>query len=337
MPDPRFGARRPYPVADVPPAVLADGQAAAKGWLLALMAARPLHDAPAVPTAELARDAPGLCAAILRAVGSDSELPRLQPGGDLAPMAARAGALAGAGSAASAVAAVGQLRAALWEALTTAMAPLDAATTAALAQRLAFVCDLVAVATVAHWGAGTPRATDDQPAHFRLRDARGQEGAAAEHDVLPADSSAAAERGVPPGDWSAAAEHHIAAGRGFALLALEIDDVARLLAADPEATASALARVEEALQAELRPGDLMGREDAGRLWVVAAELGPPEGRALAERLADAVAAAATLRGAPLAASIGVATFPADGADLAAVSACADEALFAARAAGVPVV
>jgi GGDEF domain-containing protein len=324
MPDPRFGARRPYPVADVPPAALADGQAAAKGWLLALMAARPLHDAPAVPTAELARDAPGLCTAILRAVGSDGELPRLQPGGDLAPLAARAGALAGVGSAASAVAAVGQLRAALWEALTTAMAPLDVATTAALAERLAFVCDVVTVATVAHWGAGTPRAADDQPTHFRLRDARGQEGAAAEH-------------GVPPGDWSATAEHHIAATRGFALLALEIDDVARLLAADAEATGSALARVEEALQAELRPGDLMGREDAGRLWVVAAELGPPEGRALAERLADAVAAAATLRGAPLAASIGVATFPADGADLAAVSACADEALFAARAAGVPVV
>jgi len=336
MPDPRFGARRPYPVAGVPPAALEDGQAAAKGWLLALMAARPLHDAPAVPTAELARDAPGLCAAILRAVGSDAELPRLQPGGDLAPLAARAGALAGAGSAASAVAAVGQLRTALWEALTTAMAPLDAATIAAVAERLAFVCDLVAVATVAHWGAGTPRAADDPPAHFRLRDARGQGGAAAEHRGQR-DLSAAAEHGVAPADWSAAAEHHIAAGRGFALLALEIDDVARLLAADAEATRSALTRVEEALQAELRPGDVMGREDAGRLWIVAAELGPPGGRALAERLADAVAAAATLRGAPLAASIGVATFPADGADLAAVSARADEALFAARAAGVPVV
>ena len=92
-----FGARRPHPVADVPPAALADGQAPAKGWLLALVAARPLQDAPALPMPDLARDAPALCAAILRAVGSDADLRRLQDGGDLAALAARAGALAGAG------------------------------------------------------------------------------------------------------------------------------------------------------------------------------------------------------------------------------------------------
>ena len=59
MPEAPFGARRPHPVADVPPAALADGQAPAKGWLLALVAARPLHDAPALPMPDLARDAPG--------------------------------------------------------------------------------------------------------------------------------------------------------------------------------------------------------------------------------------------------------------------------------------
>src|SRR5215218_10059543 len=88
MPEPPFGARRPPPVADVPPAALADGIVPAKGWLLALIAARALHDAPAVPTAELARDAPKLCAAILRATGSDAKL-------ELPPVAARAGAMAG--------------------------------------------------------------------------------------------------------------------------------------------------------------------------------------------------------------------------------------------------
>ena len=46
---------------------------------------------------DLARDAPALCAAVLRAVGSDAELRRLERGGDLAGLAARAGALAGAG------------------------------------------------------------------------------------------------------------------------------------------------------------------------------------------------------------------------------------------------
>ena len=61
MPEAPFGARRPHPVADVPPAALADGQAPAKGWLLALVAARPLRDAPALPVPDLARDAPALC------------------------------------------------------------------------------------------------------------------------------------------------------------------------------------------------------------------------------------------------------------------------------------
>jgi GGDEF domain-containing protein len=325
MPEPPFGARRPHPVADVPPAALADGQVPAKGWLLALVAALPLSDAPAVPTAELAREAPALCAAILRAVGSDSELPRLQASGDLASLAASAGGLAGAGSPATSVAAIGQLRAALWDALTATMPALDAPTTAALADRLAFVCDIVAVATLAaprrtaepESAEGPPRRAsapgDAEPAGAepRLRDARG--------------------------DWRGAVERHLSGGRGFALLAVDVDDAQRLLAADRDGTVAAvLARVEEAVRTELRPGDVMGRDADGRLWVVAADLGTTGGRALAERLADAVAAGGTLHGRPLSASIGLAASPADGADAAALAARADEAAFAARAAGVPI-
>jgi GGDEF domain-containing protein len=289
----------PAPVADVPPPAIADGVAPAKGWLLALIAARDLQDAPAVPTAELARDAPKLCAAILRAVGSNAEL-------DLSPLAARAGAMAGAGRPATAVAAVGLLRGALWEALRATMGPLDAATTAALAERLAWTCDLVAAATVS-----APRGSD--PAGIRVHDARA------------------------PADWRAAADRFLADGRPFALLVVEVDDAARLLAADPEAAASALTRAHDAVRGQLRPDDVLGRDDDGRLWVIAAELGSSGGRALAQRLADAVAAAATLRGAPLAISIGLAAAPADGTDAAALAAHADQALFAARAAGVPVV
>jgi hypothetical protein len=148
MPEAPVGARRPHPVADVPPAALADGQAPAKGWLLALVAARPLCDAPALPVPDLARDAPALCAAVLRAVGSEAELRRLESEGDLAGLAARAGELAGASGPAGAVAAVAALRGALWEAVTATTAPLDAPTTAALAERLAFVCDAVAAATL---------------------------------------------------------------------------------------------------------------------------------------------------------------------------------------------
>jgi GGDEF domain-containing protein len=290
----------PAPVADVPPPALADGVAPAKGWLLALIAARDLQDAPAVPTAELARDAPDLCAAILRAVGSDAAL-------DLPPLAARAGAMAGAGSPASAVAAVGLLRGALWEALRLTMPPLDAATTAALAERLAWVCDLVAAATVS-----APRGGGGEA--LRVRG-----GSAAD------------------ADWRAAADRFLADGRPFALLVAEIDDAARLVASDPEGGAAALARAHDAVRGELRPGDVLGREDDGRLWIVAGGLGASGGRALAERLADAVAAAAMPRGAPLTVSIGLAAAPAEGSDADALAARADEALFAARAAGVPVV
>lgn len=285
MPEVPFGPRRPRPVADMPPAALADGEVVAKGWLLAIVAARPLRDAAALPTAEFARDAPALCAAVLRAVASDSAL------GDVDRLAPRAGSLAGATGPAEVVAAVAALRAAAWEALTTIR--LDAATTAALAERLAHVCDAVAVAAVGG-------------AELRVHDARG--------------------------DWRAAIARLLAAARPFAVLAVEGGDAARVAAADPDRAAGALARMEEAVRGELRPGDVLGREDDGRLWVIAADLGGPGARAMAERLADAIAAAPV----PLAIAIGVAASPADGVDADALTARADEALFAARAAGVPI-
>jgi hypothetical protein len=288
MPEAPFGARRPHPVADVPPAALADGQAPAKGWLLALVAARPLRDAPALPMPDLARDAPALCAAVLRAVGSDADLQRIQPGGDLAGLVARAGELAGAGGPAATVAAVAALRGALWEALTVALAPLDAPTTAALAERLAFVCDAVTAATIG--GAGAHAGAPPDGAALRVRDARG--------------------------DWQAAADRLLADGQPFALLAVEVDDAPRLVAADAEAAYGAFARLEQAVRGELRPGDVLGREDA-------------------ERLADAVAAVAPLRGARPTVSIGLAASPADGTERDALTARADESLYAARAAGLP--
>ena len=199
-----------------------------------------------------------------------------------------------------------QLRAALWQALTVAMAPLDAATTAALAERLAFVCDAVTAATLT--GA-------------RRRGGRRSRASAC--------TTRAATGRAPSSAWSAD-------GRPFALLALEADDAPRLVAADADAATGALARVEQAVRGELRPGDVLGREDDGRLWIVAAELGASGARALAERLADAVAAVAPLRGAPLTVSIGLAASPADGTDRDALAARADESLYAARAAGVPI-
>ena len=337
MPEAPFGARRPHPVADVPPAALADGQAPAKGWLLALVAARPLRDAPALPVPDLARDAPALCAAVLRAVGSDAELRRLESGGDLAGLAARAGELAGAGGPAAAVAAVAALRAALWEALTATMAPLDAPTTAALAERLAFVCDAVAAATLGARCRFARRGAS--PARFARR-GRAPAGAACSprggRSASGEDAVASFRVRDARGDWEGAVERLAAGARPFALLAVEVDDAPRLAAADAQGAAEALARVEQAVRDELRPGDVLGREEDGRLWIVAADLGATGARALAERLADAVAAVPPLRGAPLTVSIGLAASPAGGADRDELTARADESLYAARAAGVPI-
>jgi GGDEF domain-containing protein len=148
------------------------------------------------------------------------------------------------------------------------------------------------------------------------------------------DGVAARDAAASP-DWRGAAERLVGDGRGFALLAVEVDDAARLLVADRDGAADALDQVEEALRAELRPDEVLGREGEGRFWLVAADLGPSGGRARAERVADAVAAV-SLQGAGLGASIGVAAHPADGRDLEDLAARAERALFSARAAGVPV-
>src|SRR6185436_9224323 len=148
------GPRVSRPVADVPPAALADGEVVAKAWLLELLAARPLADAPELPLADLAARGPDLCAAVLRAVGSRAGLERLAPGGDAAALAAAAGDLAGARDPAAAVAAVAALRRATWTALTApagdgGIGAVDPAATAALAERVAHVADIVAAAVLA--------------------------------------------------------------------------------------------------------------------------------------------------------------------------------------------
>src|SRR6478672_3850885 len=301
-----FGARRPRAVADVPPAALADGQVPAKGWLLALVAGRPLAGAAALPTAAIARDAPVLCAAVLRAVGSDADLARLE-GGDLAPLAARVGELAAAEEPAAVAAAVAALRTVLWDALAATDPLQDAAHAIALAQRLGLVCDVVAAAAL-----GGVSAPLDEPAAFRPR------VVAAPNAEGPSTESRTVQEAIAGRD-----------GLPFALLAVEVDEAGRLLGADADgAFASALMHVEEAVRNELRPADALVREAAGRWWLLASELGEGGGRALAERVADAVAGAGTNGGTPLAVSIGVAAAPADGTGAEALMARAERGLFA---------
>jgi len=300
------GPRVPRPVADVPSAALADGEAVAKAWLLELLAARPLADAAHVPVADLAARGPDLCAAVLRAVGSREGLDGLAPGGEAAALAAAAGGLAGARDPAAAVAAVAALRRAVWAALAApaggdGTGPADPGAAVALAERVAHVADVVAAAVLA------------RPV---------------------ADDLAAAEE-----PWRAAVERRLDAhrrdGATFALLVVEAADAERLLAAGG-ADAEALEAVEPAVRAAVRPGDAVVRERAGRVWVVAPGADADAARALAEAIAAAASQAAATHGAPLAVAAGVAACPADGIEAGDLGTRADERLFAAQAAGVPV-
>ena len=225
-------ARRPRPVAGVPPTALADGAAVAKAWLLALIAGAELGDAPGVPVADLAARGPALCTALLEAVGADAALDRLSPGGDRAALAAGAGALAGARDPAATARAVAALRRSLSGALARELRDPDASATAALGERVAHVADVVTAAALAP-AVATDLAGAEEP-------------------------------------WRAAIERRIAppARRPFAVLAVEADDAERLLAAGG-ADAAALVAFERAVRGAVGPGDAVVRERAGRLWVVA--------------------------------------------------------------------
>ena len=139
------------------------------------------------------------------------------------------------------------------------------------------------------------------------------------------------------GDWAGrASSASPPTARPFALLAVEVDDAPRLVAADADAAAGALARVEQAVRGELRPGDVLGPR--GRRAPVDRRRRARRRRARARwpsAWPTRSPPSAPLRGAPLTVSIGAAASPADGTDREALAARADESLYAARAAGVP--
>ena len=124
-------------------------------------------------------------------------------------------------------------------------------------------------------------------------------------------------------------------GRPFAVFVVEVDDLDRLLAAQTgREVALALETAERGLTAELAPADLVVRERLGRWWLTSPDRDAAGARDLGTRVAAAIARA-QLGGAPLSASVGLAVCPADGETLDALAGRADEGMFAARAAGVP--
>ncbi len=156
-------------------------QAIAKGWLLTLLERAPLDAVAAIPATAVASEGPAVCAAFARALGSDAELDRLRPAGDLAPLIGRIGGLAGARDAAGVLAAVDALRACVWAAALDARGK-RTDDVGLLAERLAEIA--LVTGSTALSGAAASRTT-------------GIEG---ERAIAPEPSAADADRALAPAD-----------------------------------------------------------------------------------------------------------------------------------------
>lgn len=357
-------SRRPRPVADAP---RPDAATVAKAWLLELMAAAPLEAVAAVRAADLAREGPVLCGALLAALRDDDALERLRPGGELGALAARAGHLAGANSPARAAAAIEALRAAAWAELWAELRAPAPALVADLAMRLAYACGLIAQAVLSaegrpgvvvpsfegHAATGHERAAESPPAAVAEPapepEPRAPSGAGAAAEPRPAGDARVSHDGMfvvtdaratAAEPWLDAIarrlERHETDHLPFAVLAVEIDDIDRIAASERgSAVATAVQAVERAICDALHPADMLVRERLGRYWLTAPDTDQAGAGALGERIAAATAATPPLHGAPLTISVGLACCPHDGEDAESLASWADEGVFAARSAGLP--
>ena len=147
-------------------ALLARAEDLARAWAIAMMRVRPLAAIGELPLAELARDAPALCAQTLRAVQSDVELERLTGGGapsgrEQSAPAKRLAAISGAHDPTSLVDAVEALRGVLWQALIDQLSEPSAREVGDIADRLAYVCAAVLASSLESAPPPVPTRGDD--------------------------------------------------------------------------------------------------------------------------------------------------------------------------------
>jgi GGDEF domain-containing protein len=129
-------------------------------------------------------------------------------------------------------------------------------------------------------------------------------------------------------------ERHAREGLPFAVLLIEIVDVARLERSETPHDLHGIVRLlESALGRGMRATDELSRETLGRYWLAAPDTDTAGARMLAERLAHLVRTTAIHRGVPLEVAIGIAICPHDGADAPALAARADLGVYSARANG----
>jgi GGDEF domain-containing protein len=328
--------RRARPVGDAPvDALLPRVEDITKGWLLAVLEVAPLEDAPAILAADLARDGPRICEAVIRAMADDNDLRRLDSGGALEPLVALTGELAGAQMPETVSRAIDALHGVVWTALRAELPGADAEEISANAERLQLVIELVRAAALRRAGAGTSAAEGVYP----LRATRAADlPTPGVREVPEAEGPVAATDAL----WIGAVEDEIAhahqQGVPLSLLLVELNEAERVEAAETPTEASAtFGRFAQALRTVVRRRDLLACETESRAWIIARDTGRVGAQALASRAASAVTEAKPWRGAPLTVSAGLAVLGEDGQDPASLIEVAEEAKFAAAAAGVAVI
>ncbi|HLH64093.1 MAG TPA: diguanylate cyclase [Solirubrobacteraceae bacterium] len=339
--------RRARPVADAPIGELLTGvEELAKAWLVELIERAPLRDAAAILAAPLSREGPALCDAALRAITADEPLRRLQRGGALRRLAQRSPQLAGARSALQAAAAIDALHGVLWAALRDRLQDADPLWVAQLSERLALVAEVLREAALEAFetpggtgrtspGDGEGAAGNTGPGAGDAFTGPGEPGeavAARPWPQAPVPSSARA------GLWMSALAAEVSRSRPgeLALLSVELEDADRLaVSGDGAPVAVVFDHFAAQLRAAVRERDILVRENDGRAWIIAPGTSRSQARELGERIAAAVAQR-RWRGAPLAASVGIAVLGEDGETPDRLIEAAEEARFAAAADGVRV-
>jgi hypothetical protein len=333
----------------------------AKGWLLALLEQAPLSEAAAILAADLTRDGPRLCDAVVRAIADDTDLRRLEPGGALRGLAARAGEMAGCSGPAAVSAAVDTLRAVVWSALRDELRGSDSDLVSDLSERLSLIGELVRGAalerleeasadgeprreTVREGYSGAPLGPAEAPlgpAEAPLGPAEAPLGPA-EAPLEPAEvlrGQAQALRGPAEALWVGALDDEIQRAMtgelSLSLLLAELEEVDRVALVEPPGEVGVtFGRFARAVRGAVRRQEILACESDTRAWIIAPDTGRSGARALASRVAEAVRLADPWRGAPLAASVGIAVLGEDGRTSSELIEAAEEARFAAAASGV---
>jgi GGDEF domain-containing protein len=338
----------------------------AKGWLVALVEDAPLDAAAAILAGDVARDGPRICDAVVRALGDDADLRRLERDGVLEPLASRAGELAGAGSAEAAASAVEALRDVVWSALREELSRADEDLLVDGAERLTLVAGLVRAAVLRRLGAGSG-APASRVAPLRVAPTASAQGGGAPGLVGSggaAEAAGGATAGVMSEDrettgtgerniereedperdalWVGALRDEIVrAARArlpLSLLLVELEEAERLVAVEPQAQASAtFGRFAQAVRSSVRRRDVLACETDSRAWIIARDTGRAGAQALGSRIASSVPEGGSWRGAPLTVSVGLAVLGEDGHNAASLIDAAEQTRFAAEASGIGIV